>query len=99
MGAQCKITPEETVLVENINEYTIHNSAEERDLVVKDPEGELIVAKLSRRKARCMGGNKKWRQVRNLMEAFVKHNQMSSMEIEMEGSIHTTNVLGIGKIL
>ena len=45
------ITPEETVLVENINEYTIHNSTEERDLVVQDTEGELIVAKLSRRKS------------------------------------------------
>ena len=52
------ITPEETVLVENINEYTIHNSTKERDLVVKDPEDELIVAKLSRWKARCMGGKK-----------------------------------------
>ncbi len=67
------ISPEETVPIENINEYTIHNSIEEQDLVVQDTEGKLIVAKLSRWKARCMGGNKKWRQVRNLMEAVVKH--------------------------
>ena len=57
------ITPEETAHVENINEYTIHNSIEEQDLVVQDTEGKLIVAKLSRWKTRCMGGSKKWRQV------------------------------------
>ena len=49
--------PEQNAVLENIDDYSIHKSTVHRDLVVRDEEGELIVAKLSRRKAQCMGGN------------------------------------------
>ena len=52
------ITPEETALFKNIHEYIIHSSTEEQDLVIHDTEGKLIVAKLSRLKARYRSGNK-----------------------------------------
>jgi hypothetical protein len=49
-------------LLETINDYSIHDSTDDRDLAVRDIEGELIVAKLSRPKAQCLYGNKKWWQ-------------------------------------
>ena len=47
------------MLVKNINEYPIHNSTEEGDLVVQETDGEFIVAKLSRQKASA------WMEIKN----------------------------------
>ena len=40
--------PEQNAVLENIDDHSIHDSTVHRDLVVRDEEGELIVAKLSR---------------------------------------------------
>lgn len=93
------VQPQGNYVFENIDDYIIYDSDLNSDLVVRDNDGELIVAKLSRRKAQCMCGSKSWRQVRNLMNDILKTKPNVKRGKKMVVATLITNVLGSGKIL
>ena len=51
------VAPEEGAFVDDLQDYTIEDSEDVRDLIINDKNGSLVVAKVSRRKALPHGVN------------------------------------------